>query len=46
MIPPVARTTMLIRRPAAAVFEAFVDPSITSRFWFSRGSANWNPGQT
>ena len=44
MIPPVARTTMLIRRPAAVVFEAFVDPSITSRFWFSRGSARLEPG--
>ena len=30
---PVARTGMLIRRPAAEVFEAFVDPAITTRFW-------------
>lgn len=36
---PVARTTMLIRRPAAEVFEAFADPSITRHFWFSRGTA-------
>ncbi|MBC7990984.1 MAG: polyketide cyclase, partial [Luteimonas sp.] len=28
---------MLIRRPVAEVFEAFVDPAITSRFWFTRG---------
>jgi uncharacterized protein YndB with AHSA1/START domain len=26
---------MLIRKPVAEVFEAIVDPAITSRFWFS-----------
>lgn len=35
---PQARAEMLIRAPVAAVFEAFVDPSITSKFWFTRGS--------
>lgn len=35
---PEATTGILIRRPAPEVFEAFVDPAITSRFWFSRGS--------
>ena len=34
---------MLIRRPAAD-FEAFVDPAITRRFWFSKGSARLEPG--
>lgn len=29
---------MLIRKPVAQVFEAMVDPSITSCFWFSKGS--------
>ncbi len=29
---------MLIRRPAAEVYEAFVDPAITTRFWFTSGS--------
>ena len=43
---PVARTQMLIRRPVALVFEAFVDPAITSRFWFSRGSARLADGDT
>jgi uncharacterized protein YndB with AHSA1/START domain len=41
---PVARTQMLIRRPVGVVFEAFVDPSITSKFWFTRGSAKLTPG--
>jgi uncharacterized protein YndB with AHSA1/START domain len=36
--PPVARTEMLIRRPVADVFRAFVDPGLTSKFWFSSGS--------
>lgn len=36
--PPVAEAGMLIRRPIAEVFEAFVDPAITARFWFSNGS--------
>ncbi|MDH4107619.1 MAG: SRPBCC family protein [Gammaproteobacteria bacterium] len=43
---PVARTQMLIRRPVAEVFEAFVDPAVTSRFWFSRGSDRLRQGQT
>ena len=35
---PVAKTEMLIRKPVAEVFEAFVDPAITSRFWFTKSS--------
>ncbi len=30
---------MLIRRPAADVYQAIIDPAITSKFWFSSGSA-------
>lgn len=41
---PVARTQMLIRAPAARVFEAFVDPAITTRFWFTRASAPLRAG--
>ena len=37
--PLVAHTAMLIRRPAMDCYEAFVDPAITSNFWFSEGSA-------
>jgi uncharacterized protein YndB with AHSA1/START domain len=37
--PPVVTQHLRIRRPAQRVYEAFVDPAITSRFWFSRGSA-------
>jgi uncharacterized protein YndB with AHSA1/START domain len=42
--PPVARAAMLVRRPVAEVFEAFVDPAVTCKFWFSRGSARLEPG--
>ncbi len=42
--PPIASAGMLIRRPVAAVFEAFVDPAVTSRFWFSNGSGRLEPG--
>jgi uncharacterized protein YndB with AHSA1/START domain len=46
MMPtPVARAQMLIRRPMAEVFEAFVDPAITSRFWFSKGSGRLESGE-
>jgi uncharacterized protein YndB with AHSA1/START domain len=40
MKDPVVRTELLIRTPVAQVFEAFVDPAITARFWFSRGTAS------
>lgn len=42
---PIAQAHMLIRRPVAQVFEAFVDPAITSRFWFSRGDGRLDQGK-
>jgi len=42
---PMAHTQMLIRKPVAQVFEALLDPSITSRFWFSKGSGRLEPGR-
>lgn len=44
--PPVAEAGMLIRKSAAEVFEAFVDPAITSRFWFTQSSGRLEPGAT
>lgn len=43
---PVARAQMLIRRPVAEVFAAFIEPPITRHFWFSRGSAPLTTGAT
>ena len=42
---PVAKAEMLIRRPVTEVFEAFVNPAITSRFWFTKGSGRLEPGR-
>lgn len=42
---PVAKSEMLIRRPVAEVFEAFINPAITSRFWFTKGSARLEAGK-
>ena len=35
---PSVRAEMLIRRPAAEVYQAFADPAVTTHFWFSRAS--------
>lgn len=35
---------MLIRKPVAEVFRAFVDPEVTSRFWFTKSSGPLEPG--
>lgn len=42
---PTMKTGMLIRKPAAEVFEAFVNPAITSKFWFTKGSGPLEPGK-
>lgn len=33
-----AEAGMLIRKPVAEVFEAFIDPDITTNFWFTKSS--------
>lgn len=43
--PPVAHANLFIRAPAAACFKAFVDPAITTKFWFTRGSAKLEAGK-
>lgn len=42
---PVAKAQLLIRKPVAQVFEALLDPAITSRFWFSKGSGPLETGK-
>ena len=42
---PVAKTGMLIRRPVADVFAAFIDPDITTRFWFTKSSGRLETGK-
>jgi uncharacterized protein YndB with AHSA1/START domain len=36
---------MFIRRPAAEVFAAFVDPAVTTRFWFTKSSGRLEAGK-
>jgi uncharacterized protein YndB with AHSA1/START domain len=43
---PVMKTGMLIRKPAAVVFRAFVDPTITTQFWFTKASGRLEVGRT
>lgn len=43
---PVVKAQMLIRKPVAEVFEAFVDPAMTTKFWFSRSSGRLELART
>jgi uncharacterized protein YndB with AHSA1/START domain len=40
---PIAKAQMLIRKPVAEVFKAFVDPVITTKFWFTKSSGRVEP---
>lgn len=44
MISPAVQAQMLVRQPRDDVFNAFIDPSITTRFWFTRSSGRLEPG--
>ncbi|MGO4773783.1 SRPBCC domain-containing protein [Flavobacterium sp. W22_SRS_FK3] len=41
-----AKAEMLIRKPVSEVFEAFVNPVITSKFWFTKGSHKLEEGKS
>ena len=43
---PMVETQMLIRKPVATVFEAFIDPAITTKFWFTKSNGKLEPGKT
>lgn len=36
---------MLIRKPVQEVFEAFIDPTITTKFWFTKSSGRLEKGR-
>jgi uncharacterized protein YndB with AHSA1/START domain len=42
---PIAKTGMLIRKPVADVFEAFINPDITTKFWFTKSSGRLEVGK-
>ncbi len=37
---PTVEAQMLVRKPVARVFQAFIDPTITTNFWFTKSSGN------
>ncbi|MEP3211474.1 MAG: SRPBCC family protein [Maribacter sp.] len=41
-----AETAMLIRKPIAKVFDAFIHPEITTKFWFTKSSGKLEEGKT
>ena len=38
-------TQMQIRKPAPEVFQAFIDPAITTNFWFTKSSGKLEVGK-
>ncbi len=36
---PVVECQMMIRKPISEVFQAFVDPAVTTKFWFTKSSS-------
>jgi uncharacterized protein YndB with AHSA1/START domain len=42
--PPSVDVGMLVRRPPHEVFEALADPSITTRFWFTKSTGRMAQG--
>lgn len=41
----IAKAAMLIRRPVSEVFEAFTNPEITTKFWFTHSSGILEEGK-
>ena len=45
MSAPTVKAEMLIRKPVADVFNAFIDPAVTTHFWFSKSSGKLEAGK-
>lgn len=43
---PVVKAEMLIRKPVEEVYEAFINPEITTKFWFTKSSGRLEVGKT
>jgi uncharacterized protein YndB with AHSA1/START domain len=43
---PIVKAEMLIRRPVEEVYEAFINPEITTKFWFTKSSGRLEVGKT
>ncbi len=42
---PIVKTEMLIRKPVEEVFEAFINPDITTKFWFTKSTGKLETGK-
>jgi uncharacterized protein YndB with AHSA1/START domain len=42
---PAARTGMLIRKPVTEVFEAIINPEVTTQFWFTKSTGKLEVGK-
>ena len=45
MNPSTVECQMMIRKPIAMVFEAFINPEITTKFWFTKSSGRLVEGE-
>jgi uncharacterized protein YndB with AHSA1/START domain len=43
---PVARVSLLIRKPPSTVFRYFVEPELLTQFWLGKASAPLQPGSS
>lgn len=43
---PVVECQMMIRKPVEIVFQAFINPSVTTKFWFTKSSGSLETGKT
>ena len=43
--PISVKAEMLIRKPVDVVFEAFIDPAVTTQFWFTKSSGKMETGK-
>jgi uncharacterized protein YndB with AHSA1/START domain len=42
---PIVKAEMLIRKPVTEVFEAFINPEITTKFWFTKSTGRLEAGK-
>jgi len=40
-----AKAEMLVRKPVSEVFETFINPEITTKFWFTKSTGKLEPGK-
>jgi uncharacterized protein YndB with AHSA1/START domain len=46
MNTPTVECQMMIRKPVSDVFRAFIDPAVTTKFWFTKSSGKLEAGKT